>query len=365
MISVKEICSCIEEFAPLSWQESWDNCGLLVGNPQQSVNRALVTVDVNEAVVAEAVDVQAQIILCHHPLMLSGIKRLTGSDDAQRAIALAIKNDIAIYAAHTNMDSAPGGISHRMADKLGLTGRQVLSPQSTVLQKLVTFIPVSHFERVRQTIFDAGAGHTGNYDLCGYSVEGSGTFRALEAATPFVGVHGKMYAEPEMRFETIFPTHLKQQIVTALLNSHPYEEPVFDIYALQNTDMRVGLGLVGMLPAPVGEMDFLNMLKKIFSPPVVRHTILKGRNIQKVALCGGSGSSLLPNAIRNKADAYVAADFKYHQFAEVKHDILVADVGHYESEHFAKEIFHELLMKKFPNFAVSFSKIITNPINYL
>ena len=365
MVSVKDICSCIEEFAPLSFQESWDNCGLLVGNPERPIQKVLLTVDITEAVVAEAVDVQAQMIVGHPPLMVSGVRQLTGSTDAQRAIALAIRNDIAIYAAHTNLDSAHGGVSYRMAAKLGLSGLQALSPQASGLQKLVAFIPASHFEQVQQAIYDAGAGHIGNYDSCGYSVEGKGTFRALDGAQPFVGQHGTLHTEPEIRFETVFPSRFNRQIVTALLNSHPYEEPAYDIYALQNTDTRVGLGLAGMLPTPVSELHFLNRLKEIFLTPVIRHTKLKGKEIQKVALCGGSGSSLMANAIRCKADAYVAADFKYHQFADAEQDILVADVGHYESEQFAKEIFYELIIKKIPNFAVHFSKVITNPINYL
>ena len=365
MTIVKDICSCIEEFAPLSWQESWDNCGLLVGNLDQTVGKVLLTVDINEAVVAEAVDMNARMIVSHHPLMLSGIRQLTGNTDAQRAISLAIKHDIAIYAAHTNMDAAPGGVSYRMAAKLGLTELQALSPQRAGLQKLVTYIPASHFEQVRRAVFEAGAGHIGNYDSCGYSVEGKGTFRALGGAQPFVGQHGELHTEPEIRFETVFPTHFNRQVVTALLNSHPYEEPAYDIYALQNTDMRVGLGLVGNLPAPMNELYFLNKLKEIFSSAVIRHTNLKNREIIRVALCGGSGSSLLEHAIRSKADVFVTADFKYHQFAEAEQNILVADIGHYESEQFVKEIFYELLLKKFSNFAVHFSKIKTNPINHL
>ncbi|MDR1172628.1 MAG: Nif3-like dinuclear metal center hexameric protein [Bacteroidales bacterium] len=365
MVSVKDVCSCIEEFAPLSCQESWDNCGLLVGNPGQTVGKVLLTVDVTEAVVAEAVDVQAQMIVSHHPLILPGIKQLTGSTDVQRAIMLAVKKDIAVYAAHTSMDVAPGGVSYRMAEKLGLGNLQALLPQGSGLQKLVTCIPASHFEQVRQAIFEAGAGHIGNYDSCGYSVEGNGTFRALDGAHPFVGRHGTLHTERELRFETVFPSRLNEQIVAALINSHPYEEPAFDIYALQNTDTRAGLGVTGMLPGPVSELHFLKKLKETFLAPVVRHTNLRDKEILRVALCGGSGSSLLTNAIRCKADVFVTSDFKYHQFAGAEQDILVADIGHFESEQFTKEIFHEVLMKKFPNFATHFSKVKTNPINYL
>ncbi len=362
---VSDICSCIEEFAPLSYQESWDNCGLLVGRPDQPVNKVLLTIDVTEAVVAEAVEQQAQMIISHHPVIFSGIKRLTGDTDAQRAIGLAIRNDIAIYAAHTNIDVAPGGVSHRMAGKLGLVDMQVLSPQGSGLQKLVTYIPYSHFEQVREAIFRAGAGHIGNYDSCGYSAEGKGSFRALENARPFVGRHGELHTEPEIRFETVFPVHLGKRVIAALFENHPYEEPAYDIYALQNANKLVGLGVVGMLPAPVSEHHFLKKLKETFLVPAIRHTNVRDREICRVALCGGSGSSLLANAIRSKADAFVTADFKYHQFADAGEDILVADIGHFESEQFTKEIFHELLMKKFPNFAVHFSKIKTNPINYI
>ncbi len=362
---VKDICSCIEAFAPLSYQEQWDNCGLLVGSPQQIVHKVLLTIDVSEAVVAEAVECKAQMIVSHHPLILSGLQRLTGNNDTQRAVLLAIKNDIAIYAAHTNMDVAPGGVSHRMAEKLGLINLQVLSPQGSGLQKLVTYIPHDYFEQVREAIFIAGAGHIGNYDMCGYSTEGKGTFRGAENTQPFVGQRGILHTEPEIRFETIFPAHLGKQIVAALLDNHPYEEPAYDIYALQNTDMRVGLGVVGTLPAPISELHFLKKLKEAFTVPIIRHTNLSNKEILRVALCGGSGSSLLGAATRHKADVFVTADFKYHQFGDAGQDILIADIGHFESEQFTKEIFHEVLMKKFPNFAVHFSKVKTNPINYL
>jgi dinuclear metal center YbgI/SA1388 family protein len=366
MPSVREICDCIEEFAPLSLQESWDNCGLLVGSPRKEVGSALLTIDVNEAVVREAADCRAGIIISHHPVILSGIRQLTGTTDAQRAVMAAVKNDIAIYAAHTNMDAAPGGVSCRMADKLGLSGIRVLSPTASGLQKLVAFIPKTHFSRVSEAIFQVGAGHVGNYDSCGFAAEGKGTFRALENARPFVGTPGKLHAEPEIRFETIFPSHLGRKIVAALRENHPYEEPAYDIYALHSAaDSPAGMGVIGALPSPVSEQSFLRTLKEIFTVTVLRHTNLRGNEILNVALCGGSGSSLLGNAIRQKADVFVTADLKYHQFSDAAQDILIADIGHFESEQYTKEIFYEVLMKKFPNFAARFSKVKTNPINYL
>lgn len=361
---VKDICSCIEEFAPLSFQESWDNSGLIVGSPHQAVHQALITIDVTEDVVKEAIESQSQMIIAHHPVVLSGIRQLTGTSDSQRAVMLAVRNDIAIYAAHTNLDIARGGVSYRMAKKLELANIQILLPQGPGLCKLVTFIPKEYFVRVSDAVFKAGAGHTGNYDLCGYSVEGQGTFRALENARPFAGLTGQRHTEPEIRFETVFPAHLGKQIIAALLENHPYEEVAYDIYALQNTYSQTGTGVTGILPVPVDERTFLQKLKETFSGQVIRHTDFHDRPVQTVALCGGSGSSLLNDAIRSKADVFVTADFKYHQFADAGQDIFIADIGHFESEQFAKEIFHEILKKKFPNFATHFSKIKTNPINY-
>ncbi|MDR1866538.1 MAG: Nif3-like dinuclear metal center hexameric protein [Bacteroidales bacterium] len=364
-ISVQDICSSLEDFAPPALQESWDNSGLIVGSPSQPVGKVLLTIDVTEAVVAEAVEQQAQMIVSHHPPILSGIRQLTGKTDVQRAIISAVRHRIAIYAAHTSIDAAWGGVSHRMAQKLGLGNIRVLSPREGGLRKLVAYIPAGHFEQVRDAVFEAGAGCSGNYDCCGYSAEGKGTFRALEGAHPFVGQLGKRHAEPEIRFETVFPSHLQRRVVEALLQAHPYEEAAFDILTLQNPDRQAGLGVTGVFASPVSEHRFLQMLKETFAAKMIRHTRLRGGEIRKAALCGGSGSSLLEHAIRSHADVLVTADCKYHQFAEAEDSILLADLGHFESEQYTKEIFYDVLMKKFPNFAVQFSKINTNPINYL
>ncbi|MDR2036681.1 MAG: Nif3-like dinuclear metal center hexameric protein [Bacteroidales bacterium] len=365
-MSVRDICSYIEEFAPLSYQEPWDNCGLILGSPEQPVQQVLLTIDVTEAVVAEAVELQTQMIISHHPVILSGIKRLTGKNDTERAVILAIKHNIAVYAAHTNMDIVSGGVSHKMAQKLNLYNVEVLSPRGVDLSKLVTFIPKDYYPKVSGAVFEAGAGHIGNYDSCGYSVAGEGTFRALgDQVNPFVGKPGEFHTEPEIRFETVFPSYLKHQIIDALLRAHPYEEVAYDIYGLQNENHQAGLGVVGILSSPLSEQHFLDLLKETFLVPVIRHTHLRGREILRVALCGGSGSSLLGDAIRSHADVFVTADFKYHQFAEGEHDILIADMGHFESEQYTKEIFHEILKKKIPNFVVHFSKVKTNPINYI
>jgi dinuclear metal center YbgI/SA1388 family protein len=354
----------MEEFAPLSLQESWDNSGLAVGLPQQDVRKVLITVDINEAVVEEAVECGAQMIVGHHPITLSGVRRLTGASEAERTLTAAVAGKIAIYVAHTNMDAAEGGVSHRMAQKLGLNDVQVLARRGNTLRKLVVYIPKSHLSGVREALFEAGAGHTGNYDCCGYETEGKGMFRALPGARPFAGKPGERHTETEIRFETVFPSHLQSAILAALFKTHPYEEIAYDIYALRN-ESPTGLGVTGQLPSPMDEQAFLRLLKDVFHVPLLRHTRLHGKDVRKVALCGGSGSSLLPDALHSRADVYVTADFKYHQFADAEKDILIADIGHFESEQFTMEIFYDILTKKNPTFAVQISQVNTNPINCL
>ncbi|MDR1666883.1 MAG: Nif3-like dinuclear metal center hexameric protein [Bacteroidales bacterium] len=364
-MTVRDICTCLEEFAPLAFQESWDNSGLAVGWPQQEVRKVLITLDINEAVVKEAMACGAQMIVGHHPVTLSGVRRLTGADEAERTLMAAVAGQIAIYVAHTNMDTAEGGVSHRMAQKLGLSNIRVLACRGNTLQKLVAYIPKAFLSEVREALFAAGAGHVGNYDCCGFETEGNGMFRALPGTNPFAGKPGERHTEAEIRFETVFPSHLQSGVIAALLKTHPYEEVAYDIYGLRNSHQQTGLGVTGWLPAPVDEQAFLRLLKEVFHTPVLRHTCLRGKNIRKVALCGGSGSSLLPDALSSRADIYVTADFKYHQFADAGKDILVADIGHFESEQFTKEIFYDILTKKNPTFAVQFSQVNTNPISYL
>jgi dinuclear metal center YbgI/SA1388 family protein len=361
---VRDIVGCIEEFAPPLYQESYDNSGLQVGNYNQETKAVLLSVDVTEDIVDEAIQVGANLIIAHHPLIFSGLKRITGASYTERAIIKALKNDIAIYSCHTNMDNMSAGVSFKMAEKLGLTQIKVLKPITGVLCKLVTFVPLDHIENVRNAIMEAGAGHIGNYDFCSYNLKGEGTFRASENASPFVGKKGEIHIEPEVRIETIFPKHLEHKIITALIKSHPYEEPAYDIYPLNNSYTNIGSGALGYFNPPVEEKKFLDSVKNTFSAPLVRHTALLKKKISCVALCGGSGSFLLTDAKSLGADAFVSADFKYHQFFDAENCILIADIGHFESEQFILEIFYELLMKNFSNFAVHFTKVKTNPINY-
>jgi len=364
-MNVKSICELIEEVAPLSLQESYDNAGLLVGDSQMEINSILISIDITEEVLEEAVRKNCNLIVSHHPLIFTGLKRLTGQNEVQRCVVKAIQHKIAIYSAHTNLDNVLTGVSGKMAAKIGLKNIQILQPKQNVLLKLVTYVPQLYSYGIRQALFEAGAGQIGNYDSCSFNAEGTGTFRANENARPFVGNIDELHSEPEVRIEVVLPDYLKYKVLEAMLRVHPYEEPAYDFIPLQNTWNQVGAGVVGELEEPEEEVKFLTRIKAIFNIPTIRHTTLLGKKIKRVALCGGSGSEFLTDAIKVKADVYISGDFKYHEFFNAEKRILIADIGHYESEQFTKEIFFEIITKKMPTFAVQISDSKTNPINYL
>ncbi len=364
-MKVRDIVSSIEEMAPLTYQESYDNAGLLIGSYDSDVTGVLICLDVVESVVEEAVKKGANLIIAHHPIVFKGLKRFNGNNYVERTVILAIQNNIVIYAAHTNLDSVKGGVSDRICDLIGLQNRRILSPVSEDLYKLITFVPNDYAQKVRDALFEAGAGSIGNYDSCSFSNEGEGSFRANDGANPFVGEIGKVHQEKEVRIETVFQKHLKGKVLASLLKAHPYEEVAFDLYQLINDNNQVGLGMIGELAAPEEPLLFLKRIKEIFGSACIKHTDISKKEIKTVAVCGGSGSSLLPRAISQKADVYVSGDFKYHEFFDAEGKIIIADIGHYESEQFTRDIFYEIVTKKFPNFAVYISEINSNPINYL
>ncbi len=364
-MQIKQIAQYIESIAPLAFQESYDNSGLIVGDPEDEVTGVLITLDLTEDVLNEAINKDLNLVVCHHPIIFGGIKKLNGKNYIERCVAKAIKGDIAIYAAHTNLDSVFGGVNSKICERLELLNCQILDPIPNFLKKLVTFVPVSQAERVRLALFEAGAGHIGNYDSCSFNLPGDGTFRGNDKTNPYVGKQNQLHTEKEIRIETIFPKHIQSKVVQSLLQAHPYEEVAFDIYPLDNDFTQAGIGMVGELEIPLPEIIFLEKLKEIFQCRVVKHTELLGKPIQKVAVCGGAGSSCLNKAIAQKADIFISGDFKYHQFFDAEKKIIIADIGHYESEQFTKEVFYELLTKKFPKFAVHLSEINTNPVSYL
>ena len=364
MTKLKEVVSYLNGEAPLALQESYDNAGLLTGDSNAEITTVLLTVDVTEAVVQEAVALGAELIVAHHPIIFKGLKKLTGDNYVERTVLAALRNNIALYAGHTNFDAVKGGVNTYIAQKLSLTGIRMLAPAKSMLRKLVTFVPEDHAAAVRQAMWDAGAGVIGNYDETSFNLTGEGTFRGNEETHPFVGEPGKLHFEREVRIETILPSFREQEVVKALLHTHPYEEPAWDIYPLENDYPRAGMGAIGTLEDPVEEMTFLQQVKETFRAGCIRHTPLVGKPVKKVAVCGGTGSFLLKEAMQQGADVFLSADFKYHEFFDADGKIIIVDIGHYESEQVAKELFYDLLSKKFPNFALHFSQTVTNPINY-
>jgi dinuclear metal center YbgI/SA1388 family protein len=364
-VQIQNIINELEQFAPSALKEDFDNVGLLVGDASDEVKGVLITLDITEKVIDEAIEKDCNLVVAHHPIMLSGLKKINGRNATERIVIKAIRNNIALYASHTNADSVINGVSGKMCEKLGLENCKVLSPKKESLLKLVTFVPSEQAETVRTAIFDAGAGQIGNYDACSYNLSGEGTFRGDENTNPYVGEKGKIHTEKEMRIETILPSHIKNRVIKALIKAHPYEEVAYDLYPLANEWKTTGLGMVGELPHEIDEATFLNRLKNTFQTGCVRYTDLLNKPIKRVALCGGSGSFLLGKAIAEKADVFVTGDFKYHQFADAEGRILIADIGHFESEQYTKEVFFEILTKKFSNFAIHLSNVNTNPVNYL
>ncbi len=363
--TIKEVTDYLETIAPQSYQESYDNSGLLTGNPSSAVKGVLVTLDCLESIVEEAIQTNCNLIVAHHPILFRGLKKLTGQNYVERTIIKAIKNDIAIYAIHTNLDNVFEGVNKRIAEKIGLKSLRVLAPKSNSLMKLTTFIPKENREAVMAALHAAGAGNIGDYKNCSFQIEGEGTFMPTGNAEPTIGEVGKLEKVNEVRAELIFPEPLKNKILSALRQAHTYEEVAYYLSRVENENKEVGAGMIGELERPMELMAFLHGLKNCMNTACIRHTASTSKKISKVALCGGSGSFLLPNAIAAGADIYVSADFKYHEFFDADGKIVIADIGHYESEQYTKDLLAAVLKEKFTTFATTFSKTITNPLSYL
>lgn len=363
-MKIAEVIKCLEDFAPVSLQEDYDNAGLIIGNADDDCKGIITTLDVTEDVIAEALSKKCNLIVAHHPIIFKGLKKLNGKSYVERSVIVAIKNNIAIYAIHTNLDNVINGVNYKIAQKLNLQNIEVLSPKENTLKKLVTFSPNANAEEIRNALFNAGAGTIGKYSECSYNVEGKGTFKAGEGTDPSVGEIGKRHNENETRIEVIFPSYLQEQVVQSLKKSHPYEEVAFDIYPLSNNRNDVGSGLVGNFKVPVSEQDLLSLLKASFGLSVIRHTALPGKKIAKLAVCGGAGSFLIAVAKAAGADVYITSDIKYHEFFDADNTILLADIGHYESEQFTIGLLADIIRQKFPNFAVLKTETKTNPVYY-
>lgn len=364
-MKLREITSHLESIAPLAYQESYDNSGLICGNQDMEITGAVICLDSTEAVIDEAIANKCNLIIAHHPIVFSGLKKFNGRNYVERVIIKAIQNNIAIYAAHTNMDNVFNGVNAKIAEKIGLINCAILAPQNNTIKKLVTYCPDENASAIREALFAAGGGSIGNYDECSFNANGIGTFRAGEGTNPYVGEKGKQHQEKETKIEVIYPGYLESKLLKALFLSHPYEEVPYDLIPLTNSNNMVGAGMVGELEKEMDEVAFLNHLKKVMKAEGIRYTALRGKKVKKVAVCGGSGSFLLGNAKSSGADVFVTADFKYHQFFDAENQLVIADIGHYESEQYTMELFYEILSRKFTTFALHLSKINTNPINYL
>ncbi|MES2774653.1 MAG: Nif3-like dinuclear metal center hexameric protein [Bacteroidota bacterium] len=354
----------LESLAPPVYQESYDNAGLLTGNRSWDCTGILCSLDCTEAIVQEAISKNCNLIVAHHPIVFRGLKKINGSNYVERTVIAAIKNDIAIYAIHTNLDNVMHGVNGRIADQFGLQERAILSPKQGIIYKLFTYAPASHAREIRETLFAAGAGKIGLYEECSFSTAGTGTFKPMQGSNPFVGETGKREHADEIKIEVIFPYYLQSKILKALFAAHPYETVAYEVIKLENQNQETGSGMIGRLPQTMEETSFLALVKQAFGVGVIRHTAMLHKPVRTVALCGGAGSFLIKSAIAAGADAYITADVKYHEFFDADGKLLLADIGHYESEQFTIRLLAEFLQEKFPTFAVLKTGVNTNPVVY-
>ena len=363
-MKIVEIIELLENISPTAYQESYDNAGLLLGDAGWDCTGILCSLDTTEAVIEEARLKNCNLIVAHHPVIFNGLKKINGKNYVEKAVIKAIKHDIAVYATHTNLDNMIDGVNKVMADKLGLQQQKILQPKAGTWMKLNCFVPREHEEALKQAIFDAGAGEIGAYSACSFSAEGTGQFKIPDTANPFIGKPGDLQHIPEIKVEIVFPAYLQRKIVTALKAVHPYEEPAYDLITLSNENESIGSGIIAELPEPLPTEEFLRHIKAAFGLQAIKHTAIHTDRIRKVALCGGSGSFLIKKAIAAGADLYITSDVKYHEFFDAEGRMIIADIGHWESEQFTVDLLIEILQANFPTFAVLKSGVRTNPVYF-
>jgi len=362
---VKDIINILEEFAPLDYAEDFDNVGLLVGDYKNQVQGVLVSLDTLENVVEEAIAKKCNLIVSFHPIIFSGLKKITGKNYVERVVIKAIQNNIAIYSMHTALDNTNTGVNAKICEVLGLQNTKILIPQKGTIKKLTTYVPVAAAEKLKKALYDAGAGALGNYTNCSFSTTGIGQYKANEKANPTHGKIGKDHSEKELQIHITFLKSKEKSVLKALFNTHPYEEIAYEISTLENTNPTIGMGMTGELKKPIDEMDFLNLVKKQMKVSCIRHTKLQNKKVSKVAVLGGSGAFAINAAKQSGAQIFISADIKYHEFYQAEGKIVLADIGHYETEQFTKNLLVDYLTKKIPNFAIHLSESKTNPIQYL
>jgi dinuclear metal center YbgI/SA1388 family protein len=362
---VSEIAKYLESKAPLGSQESYDNSGLIVGNPKQEVSGVLISLDCTEEVVEEAISLGVNLIISHHPIVFKGLKKIIGKNYVERTVLKAIKNDVALYAIHTNLDNYKQGVNAEIGRRLGLKNLRVLAPKKEALVKIAVFCPTDATTKVSQAMFAAGAGEIGEYAECSFEVSGMGYFTPSKAAQPTIGKANHRESVSEKRIEVLCSKHQLTNVIQAMKAAHPYEEVAHDIYPLLNTNQDEGAGMIGELESEISVKEYLTSVKETFNCGVIKFTKSTKQTIKKVAFCGGSGAFLVHQAKAQGADLYITGDVKYHEFFDGEDEMIVADVGHYESEQFTSNLIYAILTKNFTTFAVHLSKVNTNPINYL
>lgn len=364
-MKILEIVKYLNQIIPPSYQENYDNCGLQIGDTSAEITGVLIAIDLTDAVVDEAIATRSNLIVTHHPFLFTGVKRIDADNPTGSIIYKLIGNGIAVYSAHTSLDKLKNGVSGMLAQRLGITSTKVLMPENGTLKQLVVYCPKAQSQDLKTALYNAGAGNIGNYRHCSYSVDGTGTFEPLQGASPFIGKVGNYTATAEERIEMVYPKKNENKIMSALLSSHPYEEPAFALLPMSNPNAELGLGIIGTLPQETDTRAFLEKVKKTTGIPVVRHSALCRGTVRTVALCGGAGAEFIGAAVAQNADIYLTADLKYHDFQKANGQIVVADIGHYESEQFAKDFFHEKISEKFRIFAVRTAEAETNYVGYM
>jgi len=364
-MQLKEICRFLESKYPLQLQESYDNAGLIYGHTLTEIKSILVTLDVTEDIVDEAIELNCNLIIAHHPIVFKGLKKINGKNYVERVVEKCIQNGIALYAIHTNLDNHYQGVNARISAKLNLINCKILKPMEDLLYKLEVYVPMSHLEQVDQAILNAGAGQIGNYTECHFRTAGKGTFTPTGSAQPHIGSLHKRELVDEYKVEYLVESFRLPLVLEAMQEAHPYEEVAFHVLATQNKHQNRGAGMIGELIEPMDTLSFLKQIKETFQCGIIKHTPIVKDQVQRIALCGGAGSFLLSDAKGAKADIYITSDCKYHEFFDAENKIVIADIGHYESEQYTSELLAEQLMENFPNFAVRLTKLNTNPVNYL
>jgi dinuclear metal center YbgI/SA1388 family protein len=362
---IQHLTDFLETRFPLSLQESYDNCGLTYGHKKNTIKGVLISLDVTEEIVQEAINKNCNLIVSHHPVIFKGLKKINGANMSERVLELCIKHEIALYAIHTNLDNHKEGVNKRISDKIGLVNTQILAPKKGTLVKLSVFVPEEDSKKLCNALYEAGAGAVGNYTECSFQSFGKGTYKPNENAKPAKGVIDKQSIEMETKVEFLVPLDRIRNVLHAMLHNHPYEEVAHDILPLLNEQQDMGSGMIGVLEKPMASKMFLDKLKETFEAGVVKHTALVHKEIKTVALCGGTGSFLIEQAKRKNADIFISSDIKYHEFFEANETLIIADIGHYESEQYTVNLIYENLKEKFSNFALHLTEVNTNPVKYI